>query len=122
MPAQSRNSILVVPRSCRVFHPREPTGTSHQNPIPVPIPIKQGALSEPVTGTARYPFLELLRSQAGCSQPLQNWRPWVGTDLKSLLRQSGNCSAGNQCYSAIVHLFLSKVYKTESAGLTRVSG
>ena len=42
MPAQSRNIILVVPGSCRVFHPREPTRTGYQNPIPVPIPNEQG--------------------------------------------------------------------------------
>ena len=42
MPTQSRNSILVVPGSCRVFHPREPIGTSYRNPIPVPIPNERG--------------------------------------------------------------------------------
>ena len=59
MPAQSRNSILVVPGSCRVFHPHEPTGTGHRNPVPVPIPIERGTLSEPVAATARYTFPEL---------------------------------------------------------------
>ena len=59
MPTQSRNSILVVPGSCRVFHPHEPTGTGYQNPVPVPIPIKQGILLEPVARTARYPSPEL---------------------------------------------------------------
>ena len=59
MPAHSRNSILVVPGSCHVFHPRKPTGTSHRNPVPVPIPNERGTLSEPVARTARYPFPEL---------------------------------------------------------------
>ena len=42
MPAQSRNSIVVVPGSCRVFHPREPTGTGYRNPVLVPIPNQRG--------------------------------------------------------------------------------
>ena len=42
MPTQSRNSILVVPRSCHVFHPRKPTGIGYRNPVPVPIPNKRG--------------------------------------------------------------------------------
>ena len=59
MPAKPRNSILIVPGSCRVFHPCKPTRTGHQNPIPVPIPNEQGTSLEPVAGTARYPFPEL---------------------------------------------------------------
>ena len=45
MPAQSRNSILLVSRSCSVFPLCEPTGIDHQNLIPVPIPSTMKASS-----------------------------------------------------------------------------
>ena len=85
MPAQSRNSILVVPGSCHVFHPREPTRISHWNPIPVPIPNERGTLSEPVAGTAWYPFREL----RDLGQDARSRYTWLGnyqsTQMKGII-------------------------------------
>ena len=87
------SSILVNPPEPVTRIPyRYPSPTSEEH-------VRTGYQNSPV------PCPRTPRPQAGRSQPLQNWHPWVGADLKSLLRQSGNCSTGNQCYSAIAHLF-----------------
>ena len=67
---------------------------------------------------ARTAYRNLTIFRQDYSQPLQNWHPWVGADLRSLLRQSSEHFAGNQCYCCHNAFVSNKVIRTESARLT----
>ena len=72
--------------------------------------------------SAQYQFLDIQDFGQDYSELLQNWRPWVGDDLKSLLRQSGDPSVRDQCYCCHSAFISSKVSKTESTRLTGMVG
>ena len=121
-PAQSRNVILLATRSCHIFltwpnrncPPEQSASASSINPHTRP--------ARTVYWSAQYQFPDLQDFRQDYSQPLQNLCPWVGSNLKSLLRQSSDRSARDQCYCCHSTFISSKVSKTESTRLTRTPG